>query len=711
MNRLIATAFIFSIFISSGFSQQGDGKEKNSEILKSENWKKWGTDPIPVLSPEESLKRIKVAPGFKVELVASEPLIKDPVFAEWDSQGRLWVCEFRTYMLNLDGTDENQRVSRVVVLEDTDQDGRMDKATPFVEDMINARTLSVVEGGALIVESGKMWFCQDKNGDLKCDEKTEVMEFAKGALSNIEHAENGLHFAIDNWMYNSKSSRRVRWTGTKAETSPAMGRGQWGMATDSFGRLYFNANSNWFSVDWGIYDHAWPQGKKTMGAPTKEVFPIHPTPALNRAYKPGMLNENGNPKGVTTISGLAVHSSGAFGDDWEGVIFSMSPGTNSVGAFKPNKPFPETEKYEHLVYGDKGSRREFLASSDTRFRPVNASFGPDGCLYLVDFHRGVIQHKRFLTSYLRKQSEVKELDKHIGHGRIYRVVPEKSTPVPPPKDLVSALDHRHLWWRLSAQKRIVEGNRADLADNIEKLAANKSASPFGRAHAMWALAGLGKLDQDTVSAAVEDSHWFVRMTGLRLAGAATPLPDVFPESFKKAAKKISKFDHPVLSKYADGLAKIGYPSRVIATFKDKEPKWVSSDRKLRDQYRKGRDLYTTTCGACHQLNGKGMTNLAPQLAGSDWVKGDDPLKLIAVAVNGLTGPIKVNGKLVTDVPPIMPPHSFLNDEQIANILTYVRNAWGNHENKITKDEVADYRKKNASRVLPWTAVELEALKK
>ena len=381
--------------------------------------------------PEESLERIKVAPGFRVELVASEPLVKDPVFAEWDDKGRLWVCEFNTYMIDLDGSDENQRVSRVMVLEDTDGDGRMDKGTPFVEDMINPRTLSIVEGGVLVVESGKMWFCQDLDGDLRCDKRSELMEFAKGALNNIEHAENSLHFALDNWMYNSKSSRKVSWRGGKVITAPAIGRGQWGMASDSYGRLYYNHNSSWFSIDWRIYDGAWPKGKKTMEAPTKSIFPIHPTPGLNRAYKPGMLNENGNPKSVTSISGLAVHSSGAFGKEWEGAIFSMSPGTNTVGAFRPANPFPETEKYEHLTFeDDKVGKREFLASTDPRFRPVNGSFGPDGCLYVVDFHRGVIQHRRFLTSYLRNQSEIKELDHHIGYGRIYRVVPENQEKSP-----------------------------------------------------------------------------------------------------------------------------------------------------------------------------------------------------------------------------------------------------------------------------------------
>jgi len=114
------------------WAQEGDKKEKNPDLLGSLNWKKWAPGVVPVFSPEESLSKFKIAPGFKVELVAAEPLVKDPVFVNWDDQGRMWVGEFRTYMKDLDGTGENERSSRVMVLEDTDGDGRMDKSTAFV---------------------------------------------------------------------------------------------------------------------------------------------------------------------------------------------------------------------------------------------------------------------------------------------------------------------------------------------------------------------------------------------------------------------------------------------------------------------------------------------------------------------------------------------------------------------------------------------------
>ncbi len=708
MNKYLTLIALITSISLPLFAQNGDLKEKNPDLLSSENWKKWSPDPVPVLSPAESLKTFKIADGFKIELVAAEPLIKDPVFAEWDSEGRLWVCEFNTYMIDLDGNGENQRISRVVVLEDTDGDGQMDKSTPFVEDMINPRTLSIVEGGVLIIESGKMWFCEDTDGDLVCDKKTDLMEFAVEAKENIEHAENSLHYAIDNWMYNSKTKRRVKWSNQSVITSPAEGRGQWGMATDAYGRLYHNHNSTWFSIDWEIYDKQWPLNGKNMPAPTRDVFPIHPTTALNRAYQEGMLDERGVPKAVTSISGLAVHSNGAFGEEWEGAIFGMSPGTNTVGAFKPNKPFPETTGYKHVTYPDKEwDKREFLASTDGRFRPVNASFGPDGALYIVDFHRGVIQHKKFLTSYLRNQSEERELDLPIGLGRIYRVVPDDHKPVAAPDDLIAGLAHPYLWWRLNSQKKIVEGNREDLAKDIAALATDKDASSFARAHAMWALEGIGKLEESVVTKNATDSDWFVAMTALRLSGTAAGAADLFPESFKATAADIATHKQPLLARYAETLSTKGYPSRSVISFEDKEPAWVSKDKALQKQYRDGLKHYATICGACHQPHGKGLENLAPGLVKSDWVLGDKK-RIIAVGVHGLMGPITVNGKPVTDVPPVMPPHGFLPDDQLANIMTYVRNAWGNKGDAVSAEDIADYKKSHADRVAPWTQAELDA---
>ncbi len=483
------------------------------------------------------------------------------------------------------------------------------------------------------------------------------------------------------------------------------------MATDAYGKLFYNSNSVWFLGDWGIYDHAWPIIKRQSDSPTKEVFAIRPNTALNRNYKPGSLREDGRVARVTTISGLAVHSHGAFGDAWEGAVFSMSPGTNTVGAFIPAKPFPYTEGYRHQTYADPiWEKREFLSSTDERFRPVNGTIGPDGCLYVVDFHRGVIQHKRFLTSYLRRQSEERELDKHIGHGRIYRIVPEDQKPQPSPENLVAGLSHPYLWWRLRSQKRIVEGDRQDLVPTVKELARNRKASPFARVHAIWTLVGLKKLDAITTDLAVKDSNWFVAMTGLRTAGDTMEYGGVFPQVNLADAQKISQsedFPHALVS-YASKVVESGYPKRMIANYVDKPAEWVKRDKELYSSYKKGRDLYGNSCGACHQAHGKGLANMAPTLAKSDWVNGSLS-RLIGVAVHGLSGPIRVNGKLAENIPPIMPPHGYMKDGQLADVLTYVKNAWGNRSGSVSAQEIANYRL-STERILPWTEEELSDFK-
>ena len=508
-------------------------------------------------------------------------------------------------------------------------------------------------------------------------------------------------------MYNSKSSRKLAWRKGRLIEMPAKGRGQWGMGSDAYGRLYFNANSNWFEVDWATYDRQWPAKGSSVRPPTNRVFGIRPNTALNRNYRPGRILEDGRVASVTTISGLAVHSHGAYGKDWEGAIFSMSPGTNTVGAFLPEKPFPASDKYIHQLYPDAiWKEREFLASTDERFRPVNASVGPDGCLYVVDFYRGVIQHKRFLTSYLRRQSAERQLDKPIGLGRIYRIVPEKHEKIKAPDGLVAGLSHPYLWWRLRSQKRIVEGDRQDLVPEIQKLAEDKTENPYGRVHAMWALAGLGKLKEVTVAQAIEDKEWFVSMTGLRLAGESKGVADFFPDEFKPSADKVALRQGipSTLSTYAGLLSDSGYPKRAVKAYKDNEADWLKKDKNLLSVYRKGRDQYAVSCGACHQADGKGLPNMAPTLAKSDWVTGD-ATRLIGVAVHGLMGPITINGKVVEGVPPIMPSHGFMKDDQLANILTYTRNAWGNQAGLITKEDIAEYRIKQSSRVAPWTEEE------
>src|SRR4051812_2314964 len=126
-------------------------------------------DESPVLSPAESMKKIVLPPGYRLELVASEPMIEEPVAIDWDSDGRLWVVEMPGYMEDMPATTELQPTGRVSVLEDTDNDGAMDKKTVFIDKLVLPRALKVLERGVLVGEPPKIWLARDTDGDLRSD--------------------------------------------------------------------------------------------------------------------------------------------------------------------------------------------------------------------------------------------------------------------------------------------------------------------------------------------------------------------------------------------------------------------------------------------------------------------------------------------------------------------------------------------------------------
>src|SRR6266516_3764426 len=208
--RVFLLAFCAGLIV---WAQQGDQEgEPQAPLVPKEL-----IPPAPVVPPERALKTFKLQPGFHLELVASEPLVHNPIQIAFDPDGRLWVLEMRGYMPDIDGTGELEKSGDVVVLEDTDGDGTLDKRTVFLDGLVMPRTLALVRGGALVAEPPNLWFCLDTNGDLKCDEKTVVAtDYATqadpklGARARPEHTSNGLLRALDNWIYSANHTTRFR---------------------------------------------------------------------------------------------------------------------------------------------------------------------------------------------------------------------------------------------------------------------------------------------------------------------------------------------------------------------------------------------------------------------------------------------------------------------------------------------------------------------
>ncbi len=480
----------------------------------------------PVLTPAESMKKFVLPPGYRLELVASEPMIQEPVAIDWDSSGRLWVIEMPGYMEDMPATTELQPTGRVSVLEDTDNDGKMDKKTVFLDKLVLPRTLKVLERGALIAEPPNLWLARDTNGDLVADSRDVVTKTYGQAEANVEHNENSLLWALDNWMYTSEGTTLLRLKDGAFDVRKTLSRGQWGATQDDGGRVYRNTNSAALFVDIvpTPYYTRNPRMMRTRGSyetldtgDLNTVWPIRPTPGVNRGYQDGVLRPDKTLAAFTAVGAPTFYRGDRLPAELHGNVFLAEPAGNLVS---------------RIIVTDDGTtlrgkkayeRGEFIASTDERFRPVYLSSAPDGTLYVVDMYHGIIQHKGYITEYLRDQILSRKLERPQGHGRIYRVVHATTKRGPKPAlsamkgaQLVELLAHPNGWWRDTAQQLIVErGDRSAIPALKEK--AERAPDWRTRLHAMWTLDGIDAVEPALVTKALEDSSRDVRVSAIRIA--------------------------------------------------------------------------------------------------------------------------------------------------------------------------------------------------
>jgi mono/diheme cytochrome c family protein/glucose/arabinose dehydrogenase len=478
---------------------------------------KFKLPPPAPLSPEEAMKAFAVEKGFRIELVASEPMIESPVAMSFDDQGRLYVCEMRGYMHDLAGSTEKEPTGRVSLLEDTDGDGRMDKATAFLDKVVMPRAVMAVNGGALIAVPPQLLFCKDTNGDGVADVK-EVVATDFGTLGGQpEHMANSPVWAMDNSIWCAGYSSRLKLRGGTWMKDVGLGRGQWGLCQDDHGRLYFNYNSDMLRADL-LPTEAFARNPLLRNATSinaklaadQTLYPAHPTPGVNRGYDAKTLSADGKLQRPTGTCGALIYRGDAFPAMYRGNAFVPEPCANLVKRFTMS----ETDGLVKATNTAKGS--EFLTSTDERFRPVNACNGPDGALYLVDMYRGIIQHQSFLTHYLIANIQARKLEQPFNMGRIWRIVPEGSTakPVKVSKD-AKLLTHANGWVRDTAQRLIVESADASAVPALKELLQNES--PIAREHALWTLDGLAAITPDLVKTALTDPSEHVRAAAARVA--------------------------------------------------------------------------------------------------------------------------------------------------------------------------------------------------
>ncbi len=500
--RVFVSVCLASVAVlSTSFADPGD------DLLK-----KLKVPPAPVLTPKDAIAAFKVAPGFRIELVAAEPLVQDPVAAAFDADGRLWIAEMRGYMPDLEARNEKAPIGRIVVLEDTDGDGAMDRSTVFLDGLILPRAVLPLGDGVLVGETGKLWWCRSTKNNLKCDDKKLVGDYPVGG--NPEYGANGLMPALDNWIYNAQYGARFRRIKGEWTREATIGRGQWGLTQDDLGRLRYNSNSSLIRGDlvpcYSPNAHVASSMVNVAMYSEQSTFPARITPGINRYFN---LRPDGTLKAVTACCGPCIYRGDAFPPDCIGNAFVCEPAGNLIrrNVFEDSKG----KITSHNAY--KGA--EFIASTDERFRPVSCINGPDGGLYIVDLYRGIIQHKAYMTPFLRKQVVERELDKAIHLGRIYRIVSTTTKKTPVVKmstkssaELVAYLGDANGWRRDTAQRLLVERN--DAAALAPLIAALQGKSPLGRLHALWTLEGLGKLDEEIIAEALADKDAAVRASAV-----------------------------------------------------------------------------------------------------------------------------------------------------------------------------------------------------
>ena len=870
IGRAIRLVGLGGLCLSFPFGARAQSGDKAGEIQKSVVPSEL-IPPAPLLSPEQQLKTFQLPLGFRAELVAAEPLVTTPVQVQFDHQGRLWVIEMNSYMPDSEGHGEREPRGDVVILTDTDGDGRMDRRTVFAEHLVMPRSLMLYGDGAVVAVPPKLVWFRDTDGDGKADLQTILAtDFAmeddfekQGEKANPEHASNSPTWTLENVIYaaNHRSRYRILADGTwRAE--PAVFRGQWGLSQDDFGRLFYDSNSDWLRGDF-IPDHYLSRNPNLRGAvgvdaqliADQRVWPGRVTPAVNRGYQPGALNPNGRLAKCTAACGPVVYRGDQFPAEFKGDVFVCEPSANLIRRFKL------TDTDGVVSARNAYDEAEFLTSTDERFRPVNLANGPDGALYVVDIARGLIQHRIYLTSYLRHQLESRALMTPVDCGRIYRIVHEgrparreSLEPKPTIAELVTHLQHPSGFWRDRAQQLLVERRDRSVAEPLRKLVLDVAGTTaLGRLHGLWTLDGLGLSDLGVLTAAMQDSNSQVRMAALRQLEALFVGPqrdaaldllyrragwfqgveqiqllltagqlrsaqsDLIMKSvlmggpasrlrFDAAISGLEgheleflealvndpicspdRADHaPLVSGLAraityerkaprldrllilanvlkagswaqlailDGIATTLPPPakgagqesgpKVKPVFFAAEPTaWKSllaqdleavkgrvmllgplwawpghNDEVLAAvvpltsmeaaSFDRGKELYATVCGACHQPHGNGQEGQAPPLHDSEWALGSEQ-RIIRVVLHGARDAFTIKGQKWELAMPAF--GEALENQQIADVLTYIRREWGHTAAPVTTNAVAAIRASEAKREDAWTEPELLKIK-
>jgi putative membrane-bound dehydrogenase-like protein len=499
---------------------------------------------LPV-EAKDALSTFKVADGFKIEMIASEPLISDPVDMEIDEFGRLYVVEMHGYPLDKTGS------GNIILLSDENGDGIMDKRSLFASGLTLPTSVMRWKKGIIVTDAPNILYFEDTDGDGIANlTDTLVSGFA---LSNPQHNVNSPVYGLDNWIYvahegsvttreykeefgdegseivfhgvpNSPklpinaNGRSIRFRPEQKQLEMTSSRSQFGHTFDQWGNLFGcnNSNQGYHEVISNRYFDRNPDllsSESTQDMSdhlnNPEVFPTTTHPDRQILTNVGVMTSACQ---VTTYLGDAFPA--PFNKN---VTFINEPVSNLV----------------HVdVLKDSGAsftasrvlqNREFLTSTDAWSRPVNIYIGPDGAIYIVDYYRRVIESPEWMSDQAIKEGNLYDgADK----GRIYKITPKDAKPSNWTKGLklgnesneglVKQLENNNYWWRINAQRLLVDRADKSIVSSLTQLVKN-SKSPVGRLHALWTLEGIGQLDASLIQLSLKDEVPGIRVNAIKLA--------------------------------------------------------------------------------------------------------------------------------------------------------------------------------------------------
>ena len=514
----------------------------------------------PPLSPEDALKTFQLPEGFRIGLVASEPLITDPVEIAFDADGLLYVAEMEDYPATGDAG------GRIVVLEDKDDDGFYEKGNVFADGLPYVNGVMPWRKGVLVTSAPDILYLEDSDGDRRADIREVVL--TGFAFTNPQLRVSSLRYGIDNWIYgaysraggqrgypeftnhgkalrfpsNPRADSADIYPGTdfrfrpdSFDIQPAGGMSQFGMA--------FDATGNRFTVWNNIHvRHVVMDGRYANNNPWHPVTNVmaaisdhgNAAPVFSRAENRLDLHES-EIGHFTSACGLSVYTGDLFQPPYDDALFVCEPVSNIVHVDKLARK-GGTFSASRIEEG-----KEFLSSTDSWFRPVNTTVGPDGGLYVVDFYRKLVEHPAWIA-----RADDKGIYTHAGvlqekdflegndRGRIYRIVPKdhKRTAGAQPKlstafgeELVRMLAHPNMWWRINAQRLLVERQDTAVMPALKKLF-REATTAEAKTHALRTLQGLRVLEDDLILTALDDKDPGVRKQAILMAEERLSIPAI-----------------------------------------------------------------------------------------------------------------------------------------------------------------------------------------